>query len=98
MPLFLHNKIPHKGDDLMENLNNRISINPSICSGKPCIAGHRIMVHQILALLEHGYSFDQIIKDHYPDINKEDIQACLHYAKSLILNEEIHYYDDVHRN
>lgn len=64
--------------------SNRIVINPKILAGKPCIAGTRIPVACILELLENGLSFDKVIQDYYPQLVKEDIQACLEYAKTLI--------------
>ena len=82
----------------MKNLMKRISANPNICHGKPCIKGHRIMVYQILNLLEMGLSFDEIIHKHFPQITQEDIQACIHYANSIIQNEEIHYYEGSQKN
>ena len=59
----------------------RISINPKILGGKPCIAGTRIAVTTILELLEDRLSFDEIVNDYYPHISTEDIRACLEYAK-----------------
>lgn len=67
---------------------SRISINPDICHGKPCIKGTRIPVYIILEMLEHGLSFDQIL-DEYPHLCEEDIKACLKFAKMLVENEEI---------
>lgn len=78
----------------MKDIFERISVNPNICHGKPCIKGHRIMVYQILDLLENGISFDEIIRDYFPHITKEDIKACIHYANSIIKNEEIRYYEE----
>ncbi|MDI1471086.1 MAG: DUF433 domain-containing protein [Thermodesulfovibrio sp.] len=60
----------------------RISIDPQICSGKPCIKGTRIPVHIILELLAKGESFEDI-KKAYPNITDEDIKACLSYAAAL---------------
>jgi len=60
----------------------RISIDPQICSGKPCIKGTRIPVHIILELLAKGESFEDI-KKAYPNITDEDIKACLSYAATL---------------
>lgn len=68
----------------------RISVNPEICGGKPCIKGTRIPVHMVLELLEEGISFDDILRNYYPHITKEDIKACIGYAKVIIENEEIH--------
>lgn len=69
---------------------NRITIDPKVAHGKPVIAGTRIMVYQVLELLETGRTFDEIITDCFPDITKEDVRACIRFAKELIKNEEIH--------
>ena len=68
---------------------NRISIDPKICHGKPCIKGTRIMISVILALLEEGLNFDQI-KEEFPELANEDIQQAIEYARITIENEEIH--------
>ncbi|MBM4054806.1 MAG: DUF433 domain-containing protein [Planctomycetes bacterium] len=67
---------------------NRIEVNADICHGQPCIKGTRIMVYIIIELLESGLTPDDIIKDYYPKITKEDIKQCLHYAASLIKDQE----------
>lgn len=59
---------------------DRIIVNPKIYHGKPCIKGTRIAVTMILDLLHEGISFQEIIRDYYPHIAVEDIQACLEYA------------------
>ena len=56
---------------------NRIAVNPTIHFGKPSIAGTRIPVQSVLELLNEGLSFEEIIKDYYPDLTIEDIQACI---------------------
>ena len=61
---------------------NRISIDPKICSGKPCIRGHRIWVSLILDLLADGVSIEEI-KREYPGIEKEDILACIAYGSEM---------------
>ncbi len=68
----------------------RISVRPEVCHGRPCIKGTRIMVWQILDLLEAGKSFQDILTDYFPDITVEDIRACVGFARSLVENEEIH--------
>lgn len=82
----------------MKNLLERISVNPNVCHGKPCIKGHRVMVYQILELLENGLTFDEIIHDYFPHITKDDIRASIHYANSIIKNEEIHYYEEAKKS
>jgi uncharacterized protein (DUF433 family) len=66
----------------------RITIDPAICHGKPCIAGTRIMVTNILSQLAGGYTFEQIL-DGYPELDREDIIAALEYAVAVISDEEI---------
>jgi uncharacterized protein (DUF433 family) len=68
---------------------DRISINPNICHGKPCIVGHRIPVYMVLELIGAGISFDEIIKHYYPTLSKEDISACAEYARHVIEPEPI---------
>ena len=68
----------------------RIRIDTKICHGKPVIRGTRIMVWQILDLLEDGLTFDEIITKYFPQIIKEDIKACIEYANQLVKNEEVH--------
>jgi uncharacterized protein (DUF433 family) len=64
------------------NLNylDRITIDPEICHGKPCIRGMRWPVVVILGMLEGGMTFEQILEDH-PDLEREDIYAALQYAR-----------------
>ncbi|MBF0225421.1 MAG: DUF433 domain-containing protein [Desulfobacterales bacterium] len=66
----------------MMKFNNRITLDPNICHGKPCIRGLRYPVEMILELLSSGMSMDDIIND-YNDLNKEDILAALSFATHL---------------
>ncbi|GBE91070.1 DUF433 domain-containing protein [Nostoc cycadae] len=59
-----------------DNLLSRISIDPNIYFGKPCIREHRIWVSLILDLLSAGETIDTILEV-YPGIKKEDILACI---------------------
>ncbi len=70
-------------------MNERISINPQIHFGKPCIAGTRITVQNVLELINEGLSFNEIKRDYYPDLETEDIKACLDYAIALVSAEDI---------
>ena len=72
----------------MEKLIERIQVDPKVCHGQPCIKGTRVMVYLVLELLEAGLTSDQIIQDYYPQLMKQDIEACLHYAASLIRDTE----------
>jgi uncharacterized protein (DUF433 family) len=65
-------------------MKERISINPNIHFGKPCVAGTRIPVQNVLELLREGLGFQQIIQDYYPDLQVEDIRACIQYANVAI--------------
>lgn len=69
-------------------LLERITVNPAIFGGKPIIRGLRISVEMILDLLSQGAPEDELLED-YPDLEPEDLRACLAYAKAVIANEEI---------
>lgn len=69
---------------------SRIEVSPSIHFGKPCIAGTRIPVRDVLELIAEGIPFDVIIRDYYPDLTPEDIQACVRYAIEVVDAEDIH--------
>jgi uncharacterized protein (DUF433 family) len=64
-------------------MENRITVDPKICSGKPCIKGTRIMVKNILGMLARGYTREQILNA-YPELVTEDISAALEYARQVI--------------
>ena len=72
----------------MQDLLDRINVNPKVCHGQPCIKGTRIMVYLVLELLESGLTPEGIIKEYYPQLSKRDVDACLHYAASLIRDAE----------
>jgi uncharacterized protein (DUF433 family) len=65
-----------------EELLKRISIDPNICFGKPCIRGHRIWVSLVLDLLASGSSFAEIV-DNYPGISDVDVRACIAYGAEM---------------
>lgn len=58
----------------------RIVVDPDVRFGKPCVAGTRITVQDVLELIEAGLAFDVIIGDYYPELTLDDIDACRHYA------------------
>lgn len=66
----------------MKNLLNKIEINPEICNGKPVVAGTRISVETILEFLSAGDSMEDILAG-YPALSRDDILACLDYARRL---------------
>jgi uncharacterized protein (DUF433 family) len=57
----------------------RITTNPAQCGGRPCIRGMRIRVADVLDLLSNGLTTQQVLQE-LPDLEAEDIQACLKYA------------------
>ncbi len=65
----------------------RISIDPRVCHGKPCIRGTRIMVSIVLDYLKAGESADAIARQ-YPTLKAEDIQAAVGYAAWLAHEED----------
>ena len=71
-------------------MKERITIDPNIHFGKPCVAGTRIPVLNVLALVSEGLSFEAIVCDYYPDLQIEDIRACVRYAMEVVAAEEIH--------
>lgn len=66
----------------MDNLLIRITINASVCKGKPTIRNMRFTVVQLLELLASGMSFKDILND-YPYLEQADIEACLLYASKI---------------
>ena len=70
-----------------DSLQKRISINPNICFGKPCIKGTRTPVHVILEALATGMDFTTVKKEFAP-IKAEDIQACILYGALLADEQE----------
>ncbi len=71
-----------------ERLLKRITANPAIFGGKPIIRGMRISVELILSLLTQGENWDNILAD-YPDLEIDDIRACLAYAHAVIANDSL---------
>jgi len=66
----------------VKNWRERISINPNICHGKPCIKGTRIWVSLIVDNLAAGATEEEIL-DAYPSLTKDDIKAALAYAAEM---------------
>lgn len=62
-----------------DELLQRISVDPMVCFGKPCIRGHRIWVSLILDLLAAGWTHRHILEN-YPGLEEADIQACIAYG------------------
>lgn len=66
----------------MNPLLARISVNPKICFGKPCIKGTRIWVSLMLDFLAAGHDIDYILEQ-YPQLKREDILGCLAYGAAM---------------
>lgn len=65
-----------------DELLSRISVDPNICFGKPCIRGHRIWVSFILDLLASGRTTGDILQE-YPGLEEADILACIAYGAEM---------------
>jgi uncharacterized protein (DUF433 family) len=63
-------------------MNERISINPTVCHGKPVIIGTRVLVSTLLGALAGGDSIEMLLED-YPNITRDDIAAALEFASEL---------------
>jgi len=66
----------------MDTLLTRITIDPAVCHGKPCVRGLRYPVEMLLALLSSGMTHDEILDD-YADLERDDLLAVLAYAARL---------------
>ena len=73
----------------MKELINRIKVDPEICHGKPTIRGLRYPVKNMLELLASGMTIDELLKD-YPDLERDDLLACIAYASRLVHVKSIH--------
>jgi uncharacterized protein (DUF433 family) len=67
---------------------DRITLNPEVCHGKPCVRQLRWRVEVILDLVSSGMTVPEILADH-PELEAEDITACLQYARLLVSGEPI---------
>ncbi len=71
-----------------ETLLRRVTFNPEIVGGKPIIRGMRVSVELILSLLAQGETPEAILAD-YPDLDSDDIRACLAYAHAVIARDRL---------
>ena len=67
----------------MANLTERITVDPEQCGGRPCVRGMRIRVIDVLDLLAGGLMPEQVLSE-LPDLEAEDIRACLRFASQRI--------------
>ena len=66
-----------------DELLKRITLNPKVCFGKPTIRNMRYPVETMLDLMSAGMTTKELLED-YPDLEKEDLQACLLFASKLV--------------
>ena len=66
-------------------MQNRITIHPDICNGRPIIANTRITVQTVMEFLGVGDSIEEVLKE-YPSLKREDIYACIQFATKLMAN------------
>ena len=67
----------------MADVADRITVNPAQCGGRPCVRGMRIRVVDVLELMASGLSPSQVLEE-LPDLETEDIAACLRFASSRL--------------
>ncbi len=67
----------------MTYLNDRITVDPDQCGGRPCVRGMRIRLTDVLDLLSSGLTPSQILEE-MPDLEQADLKACLQYASKRI--------------
>lgn len=72
----------------MNPLLARITIDPALCHGKPCVRGLRYPVEMLLELFSSGMTADDILAD-YEDLEREDLLAALAYAAQLTRTKRI---------
>ena len=66
----------------MNALLERVSIDPNVCHGQPCVKGTRIMVWLVVGFLANGDSVEDVLKA-YPELTRDDVRACLAYAAEM---------------
>jgi uncharacterized protein (DUF433 family) len=67
---------------------DRITVDPDMLEGKPCVRGLRITVETVVRLVAAGWTFDEILEN-YPDLEREDITQALEYAAAAT---NVHFY------
>ncbi len=72
-----------------DKLLSRISVDPEICHGKPCIRGLRYSVESILEYLAGGDSVEQVLAE-FPDLERDDILACLEFSGKMLVAKSVH--------
>jgi uncharacterized protein (DUF433 family) len=72
-----------------ENLLSRITVDPEVCHGKPCVRGLRYPVETILEYLAGGDSVEDLLRE-FPDLEQEDIFACHEFSRRMLAAKSVH--------
>ncbi len=72
-----------------ELLLNRITVDPEICHGKPCVRGKRYPVESILEYLAGGDSIEDLLTE-FPDLERQDILACHEFSRRMLAAKSVH--------
>lgn len=73
---------------LIENLLARITVDPEVCHGKPCVRGLRYPVETILEYLAGGDTTDDLLAE-FPDLEREDILACHEFSRKMLTAKSV---------
>lgn len=65
-----------------QDLLERITVDPAVCGGKPCVRGHRVWVSLVLGMLADGMTIEEILAE-YPGLEAADVRACIAYGAKL---------------
>jgi uncharacterized protein (DUF433 family) len=71
-------------------MSAKITVDPKIHFGKPCVAGTRITVQSVLELVREGIPFSELVQRYYPDLTEDDVRACVQHAIDVVALEDIH--------
>jgi len=66
----------------------RITVDPDVFGGKPIVRGRRLAVEHVLGMLAAGDSVEDLLRE-YPGLERDDVQACLVYARRLVGHERV---------
>ena len=81
---------PHpRNEPGVMNWHERITLDPAVLVGKPCIKGTRISVELVIEMLADGATYEEILVD-YDHITRDDILACLAYASDVMKMDFVH--------
>jgi uncharacterized protein (DUF433 family) len=72
----------------MTRPHDRIVLDPAVLAGKPVVRGTRLSVEFVIGLLADGWSETDVLAN-YPGLSREDIAACLNYARDLLQSEKV---------